>query len=61
VRGVGAALSYISAHLAEPLTVTALAEQVSLSPSAFSRLFRDVTGRSPYQFVKELRLNRARE
>jgi AraC-like DNA-binding protein len=32
-----------------------------MSPSAFSHLFRDVTGRSPYQFVKEMRLTRARE
>jgi AraC-like DNA-binding protein len=38
-----------------------MAEQVSLSPSAFAHLFRDVTGRSPYQFLKEMRLDRARE
>jgi AraC-like DNA-binding protein len=55
------ALDYIDAHLAERLTVTALAAQVNLSPSAFSRTFREVTGRSPYQFIKERRLHRARE
>jgi AraC-like DNA-binding protein len=55
------ALDYIAAHLADPLTITELAKQVSLSPSAFSRLFREVTGHSPYQFVKERRLCRARE
>ena len=43
------------------ITVADMAEQVSLSPSAFAHLFRDVTGKSPYQFVKELRLDRARE
>jgi transcriptional regulator GlxA family with amidase domain len=58
---VAAALSYIAAHLAEPLTVSTLAHQVSLSTSAFSQLFRQVTGRSPYQYVKEMRLNRARD
>jgi AraC-like DNA-binding protein len=58
---VAAALNYIAAHLPEPMSVNTLAEQVALSPSAFSRLFRDVTGRSPYQYVKELRLNRARD
>ena len=47
--------------MSEPLTVSDLAERVSLSPSAFSHLFREVTGKSPYQFVKEMRLNRARE
>jgi AraC-like DNA-binding protein len=38
-----------------------MADLVRLSPSAFAHLFRDVTGRSPYQFVKEMRLDRARE
>jgi AraC-like DNA-binding protein len=58
---VSAVLEYVRAHLAEPLTVADLAEQVSLSPSAFAHLFREITGRSPYQFVKEIRLDKARE
>ena len=44
---VSAVLDYVRAHLSEPLTVADMAEQVSLSPSAFAHLFRDVTGRSP--------------
>jgi AraC-like DNA-binding protein len=60
-KSVSAATDYIADHLAEPLTVTELARQVNLSPSAFSRLFREVTGTSPYQFVKEQRLIRARD
>jgi AraC-like DNA-binding protein len=58
---VSAVLEYVRAHLSDPLTVADLAEQVSLSPSAFAHLFREVTGRSPYQFVKEIRLDKARE
>jgi AraC-like DNA-binding protein len=58
---VSAVLEYMRERLADPITVADLAEQVSLSPSAFSHLFRDVTGRSPYQFLKEMRLDRARE
>jgi AraC-like DNA-binding protein len=58
---ISAVLDYLRDHLSEPLTVGDMAEQVSLSPSAFAHLFRDVTGRSPYQFLKELRLDRARE
>jgi AraC-like DNA-binding protein len=58
---VSAVLEYVRAHLAEPLTVADMADLVRLSPSAFAHLFRDVTGRSPYQFVKEMRLDRARE
>jgi AraC-like DNA-binding protein len=58
---VSAVLTYVREHLSEPLTVADMAEQVNLSPSAFAHLFRDVTGRSPYQFLKEMRLDRARE
>ncbi|MBX6166643.1 MAG: AraC family transcriptional regulator [Thermobispora bispora] len=54
-------IAYIREHLAEPLTVTDMAEQVAMSPSAFSALFKEGTGRSPYQFVKETRLLRARD
>jgi len=60
-NSVAAALNYIDAHLSEPLTVETLAGQVNLSSSAFSRRFRELTGRSPRQFVKETRLERARE
>ncbi|OBH75743.1 hypothetical protein A5681_10295 [Mycobacterium scrofulaceum] len=58
---IGAALTYIDTHWAEPITVATLAAQVGLSSSAFTRAFREVTGSSPYQYVKDVRLNRARE
>lgn len=54
------ALAYIRMHFSEPLEVNDVAEQVALSTSAFSSLFREATGRSPYQFLKEYRLGRAR-
>ncbi|WP_420540607.1 AraC family transcriptional regulator [Nonomuraea angiospora] len=50
---ISAVLTFARAHYAEPLTVNDLAKQVALSPSAFSALFREVTGRTPYQFLKE--------
>jgi AraC-like DNA-binding protein len=58
---VSAVLEHVRGHLSEPLTVADMADLVNLSPSAFAHLFRDVTGRSPYQFLKEMRLDRARE
>jgi len=57
---VAAALAYIAGNLAAPLTVDMLAAQVNLSPSAFSRTFRQVTGRPPYQYLKDARLEKAR-
>lgn len=58
---IAEALDYLTAHLAEPLTVAELAKRANLSESAFTRQFRDVTGRSPYQLVKEKRLRLARD
>ncbi|ODU06050.1 MAG: AraC family transcriptional regulator [Pseudonocardia sp. SCN 72-86] len=58
---VSAIIAYVHEHLGEPLSVSDLAERAFMSPSAFSHLFRDVAGKSPYQFIKEMRLNKARE
>ncbi len=58
---IAAVLTYIATHLSEPLTVSGLAARASLSPSAFSRNFRDLTGCSPYQYIKHARLGRAGE
>ena len=58
---VSRVVAYIRDNLAEPLTVADMAEQVAMSPSAFTTLFRSATGKSPYQFVKEMRLCQARE
>ena len=58
---VSAIIAYVHENLAEPLSVSDLAERAFMSPSAFSHLFRDVAGRSPYQFIKEMRLTKARE
>jgi AraC-like DNA-binding protein len=54
-------IAYVREHLAEPLSVGDLAERACLSPSAFAHLFRDVSGMSPYQFIKSVRLDRARD
>ncbi|MGE3288952.1 MAG: AraC family transcriptional regulator N-terminal domain-containing protein [Pseudonocardia sp.] len=57
---VSEVISFVAARLSEPVTVAELAEHVAMSPSAFAHVFRDVTGMSPYQFVKRMRLDRAR-
>jgi AraC-like DNA-binding protein len=58
---VSTAIAYVRGHLSEQLSVKDLAEQAYMSPSAFSHAFRDMAGRSPYQFIKDMRLNRGRE
>lgn len=57
---VSAVVEYVRAHLDEPVTVNDLATRVCMSLSAFAHLFRESVGVSPYQFVKSVRLERAR-
>ncbi len=52
---------YVRAHLAESISVEALAEMVELSPFHFSRVFKHATGMSPLQFVTRERIVRAQQ
>ena len=56
-----AATRAIQSDLAKPLAVGNLAQQVGMSSSAFFEHFKAVTGTSPLQYQKDLRLLRARE
>ncbi|MGN1201826.1 MAG: helix-turn-helix domain-containing protein [Eubacterium sp.] len=51
---------YISENLNDSLTVGKLAEIVNMSSSHFSRVFKQQTGFSPYDYVLISRLNRAK-
>lgn len=56
-----ASLRYLNRHYAEPLRLETLASMEYLSVSRYSALFRRTTGRSPQQYLIELRLRNARE
>ena len=58
---LGAALSHIETHLADPIRVEELAALTHLSPRQFHRIFRSVTGESPLQYQLTLRIERAKE
>jgi AraC-like DNA-binding protein len=60
VRRVAGAIAWIKAHYAEPLKINELAKRVNMSPSALHRHFPAVTGVSPIQYQKRLRLEEAR-
>ncbi|EDQ34134.1 Transcriptional regulator [Hoeflea phototrophica DFL-43] len=51
----------IQTHLARAIAVKELARDVGMSSSAFFEQFKAVTGTSPLQYQKDLRLLRARE
>ncbi len=54
------ATKWIRAHLAEPISVEALAAIASMSVSSFHRHFKAVTGLSPLAYHKQMRLREAR-
>jgi AraC family transcriptional regulator len=55
------ALEYIQDQLETDLTVSGIAQAVGLSPYHFTRLFKESTGQSPYQYVVEARVRKAKK
>lgn len=57
----GETLEYIGKNLAAPLDITTLAKRSHLSVSRFQHVFKEMTGKSPGQYIRDLRLARARQ
>ena len=55
------AVEYIQDQLNADLTVSAIAQTAGMSPDHFTKLFRESTGQSPYQYVVEARVRKAKE
>lgn len=54
-------LVWLKQNFMKPIPVDALAAQAKMSPSTFRHHFRATTGLSPLQFLKQLRLQEARQ
>ncbi|MFF4833294.1 helix-turn-helix transcriptional regulator [Streptomyces sp. NPDC001315] len=57
---VAAAAAHLEAHLADPLTVPAVARAAGVSPGHLTRLFTTHTGRTVVAYIRHRRLERAR-
>jgi AraC family transcriptional regulator len=55
------AIQYIDENLRNDLTLSAIADAVSLSPGHFAHAFREATGVAPHRYVVERRVERAKE
>jgi AraC family transcriptional regulator len=55
------AVEYIQDQLDTELTVSGIAKAVFMSPYHFTRLFKESTGQSPYQYVVDARVRKAKE
>ena len=51
--------SYIEAHLHEPITLHMLAQAAGYSPWHAARIFKALTGKSPFEYIRAVRLSRA--
>ncbi len=58
---VRTSIEHIHQHLNEDLSVSQLAQHISVSESYFRKIFAQVTGHTVHQFILQSRLNRARE
>jgi AraC-like DNA-binding protein len=58
---IAKAVNWLKQHFSDTLRVDALAASVHMSPSTFRQHFRNVTGMSPLQYQKQLRLQEARQ
>ncbi len=58
---IAAILQHIHTHYSGALNVGELASTASMSISAFHSAFKEVTLESPVQYIKKVRLNKARE
>lgn len=52
-------LNYIDCHYAEKLSLTQLSSMANVSSYYFCRLFKNLTGQSPTEYINHLRLNKA--
>jgi transcriptional regulator GlxA family with amidase domain len=60
-RQVADTVAWMKQNFAETVQVDELAERANISPSMFRQHFRTITGMSPVQFQKRLRLQEARQ
>ena len=51
--------AYIQDHLSEPITLNQLAAEAGYSPYHSARMFRALTGRAPFAYIRALRLTQA--
>ena len=59
VRAVSRMQDYIEMHISEPITLHQLAGTAGYSQWHSERIFKELTGRSPFDYIRALRLTKA--
>lgn len=50
---------YIEEHITDPISLQMLARAAGYSPWHSSRIFKELTGKTPFEYIRELRLSQA--
>jgi AraC-like DNA-binding protein len=50
---------FISAHIMQPITLLELAKSAGYSPWHSARIFKELTGRTPFNYIRSMRLAKA--
>ena len=59
IKAVKRMQGFIEAHRSEPITLAGLARAARYSPWHAARLFKEFTGRAPFEYVRQRRLSAA--
>jgi AraC family transcriptional regulator len=59
IKAVQRMQDYIAEHLTEVITLRSLARAAGYSPWHSARLFKDVTGKAPFEYIRAMRLTQA--
>lgn len=60
-RQIAQTMAWLKQHYMQSISIESLAEQAHMSPSTFRQHFKAVAGMSPLQYLKQLRLQEARQ
>ena len=55
------AIEYLTQNLHKPINIDLIANQVTLSPSRFAHLFKEITKKSPLKYLEDLRVWKAQQ
>lgn len=61
IQKIVGVLSWLKRHFSDDIAMNDLAKMACMSPSTFRQHFRSVTGMSPLQYIKQIRLLEARQ
>jgi len=59
IKAVQRMQDYIEEHLTEVITLRSLARAAGYSPWHAARIFKELTGKAPFEYIRALRLSRA--